>query len=140
MPAFSRHIDEEGAQFVSFKLVKDGSFNEAELIEALTNQSKAVNPLITGTRNVKDNLADFNAQIAANKRGIELLSNLIAEFSLTYVQAYMIYIQKNAESAVKTMLRELSLSQGLLEVDTLHTEDLMDDGSTIRLALTIDRG
>ena len=140
MPAFSRHIDEEGAQFVSFKLVKDGSFNEAELIEALTNQSKAVNPLITGTRNLKDNLADFNAQIAANKRGIELLSNLIAEFSLTYVQAYMIYIQKNAESAVRTMLRELSLSQGLLEVDTLHTEDLMDDGSTIRLALTIDRG
>jgi len=33
----------------------------------------------------------------------------------------------------------LSLSQGLDPVATIHAEDLMDDGSTIRLALTIDR-
>ena len=37
------------------------------------------------------------------------------------------------------MLRELSLSQGLDPIATIHTEDLMDDGSTIRLDLTIDR-
>ena len=92
MPAFSKHIDEEGAQFVSFKIVKNGVFNEEELTEVLTNQSKVVNPLITGTRNLKDNLADFKAQIAANKRGIELLHRLIQEYSLVYVQAYMIHI------------------------------------------------
>ena len=40
MPAFSKHIDEEGAQFVSFKIVKDGVFNEAELTEILMNQKK----------------------------------------------------------------------------------------------------
>ena len=37
------------------------------------------------------------------------------------------------------MLRELSLSQGLDEKYTILASDLMDDGSTIRLALTIDR-
>ena len=37
------------------------------------------------------------------------------------------------------MLTDLSLSRGLSPVDTIYTEDLMDDGSTIRLALTIDR-
>jgi 5-oxoprolinase (ATP-hydrolysing) len=37
------------------------------------------------------------------------------------------------------MLRELSLSQGLEPVATIYAEDLMDDGSTIRLAVTIDR-
>lgn len=37
------------------------------------------------------------------------------------------------------MLRELSLHHGLKEVDTVFAEDMMDDGSTIRLALTIDR-
>ena len=37
------------------------------------------------------------------------------------------------------MLRELSLKQGLDPIATIHTEDLMDDGSTIRLDLTIDR-
>ena len=70
MPAFSRHIEEEGAQFVGFKIVKDGVFNEAEVTSILNNQPKDVNPLITGTRNLKDNIADFKAQIAANNRGI----------------------------------------------------------------------
>ena len=92
MPAFSKHIEEEGAQFISFKIVKNGVFNENELVERLSNQPDRVNPLITGTRNLKDNIADFKAQIAANKRGIELLTALIQEYSLTYVQAYMIHI------------------------------------------------
>ena len=61
MPAFSKHIDEEGAQFESFKIVKDGVFNEKELTEVLTKQSNARNPEIKGTRNLKDNLADFKA-------------------------------------------------------------------------------
>ena len=92
MPAFSRHIEEEGAQFVGFKIVKDGVFNEAEVTNILNNQPKDVNTLITGTRNLKDNIADFKAQIAANNRGIQLLANLIEEYSLVYVQAYMLHI------------------------------------------------
>ena len=61
MPAFSKHIDEEGARFESFKIVKNGEFNEDELTEILTNQDKTQNPLITGTRNLVDNIADFKA-------------------------------------------------------------------------------
>ena len=37
------------------------------------------------------------------------------------------------------MLRELSLSRGLKPIDTVVAEDYMDDGSTIKLSLTIDR-
>ena len=37
------------------------------------------------------------------------------------------------------MLRELSLSRGLGPVGMVLADDLMDDGSTIRLALTINR-
>ena len=51
----------------------------------------------------------------------------------------MLFIQKNAEASVRQMLIELSLSRGLNSVATIRTEDVMDDGSTIRLALTIDR-
>ena len=61
MPAFSRCIEEEGAAFVSFKIVKDGKFNEDELTEHLCNQPKDQNALITGTRNLKDNISDFKA-------------------------------------------------------------------------------
>lgn len=37
------------------------------------------------------------------------------------------------------MLRDLSVREGLEEVDTLTAVDFMDDGTPIRLALTIDR-
>ncbi len=37
------------------------------------------------------------------------------------------------------MLISLSLSRGLKPVDTLYAEDFMDDGTPIRLRLTIDR-
>jgi 5-oxoprolinase (ATP-hydrolysing) len=37
------------------------------------------------------------------------------------------------------MLRELSSREGLAEKDTVYSEDSMDDGSRIKLALTIDR-
>lgn len=37
------------------------------------------------------------------------------------------------------MLKELSLSKNLMQIDTIIAEDSMDDGSTIKLALTINR-
>ena len=37
------------------------------------------------------------------------------------------------------MLCEFAASRGLPEVGTVTAEDQLDDGSTIRLAITIDR-
>ena len=51
----------------------------------------------------------------------------------------MLFIQRNAESWVRQMLKELSLQKKLPAIGTVLAEDLMDDGSTIRLALTINR-
>ena len=65
-------------------------------------------------------MADLRAQVAANNRGIGLVKSLISEYSLVYVQAYMKYIQENAELSVRQMLRELSLRQGLAPVDTVY--------------------
>jgi len=50
----------------------------------------------------------------------------------------MNYIQDNAESSVRSMLREISIRQGLKEIDTIHATERMDTGDTMRLALTID--
>jgi len=51
--------------------------------------------------------------VAANNRGIALVKALIEEYTLVYVQAYMKFIQDNAEASVRQMLRELSRKQGL---------------------------
>ena len=47
--------------------------------------------------------------------------------------------QENAEMAVRDMLRRFSTEHGLPEVGTVTAEDCMDDGTPIRLAVTIDR-
>lgn len=51
----------------------------------------------------------------------------------------MKHIQENAEASVRGMLRDFSLAQGLPEIGTVHGEDQMDDGTPIKLAVTIDR-
>ncbi len=50
-------------------------------------------PGISGTRNLSDNLSDLKAQVAANYRGISLVEELIAEYGLPTVIAYMHHIQ-----------------------------------------------
>ena len=94
---------------------------------------------MSGARNLADNISDLKAQVAANQRGIDLLLEMVEHYSLETVQAYMEHIQENAEQAVRSMLKDLSLRKGLAEIDSLEAEDHLDDGSPIRLKITINR-
>ncbi len=69
-----------------------------------------------------------------------LVKQLIQEYSLPYVQAQMRYIQQNAEASVRHMLKELvkkrpESKDGKLVVSAL---DFMDDGSQLKLTMTVD--
>lgn len=66
MPPHSKSLLEEGAQFKSFFLVRGGRFCEKEVIDAL--MAPALLPGSSGTRNLKDNISDLKAQIAANQK------------------------------------------------------------------------
>lgn len=137
MPPDSHSIFEEGAVFKSFKIVKGGVFQEEALIEKLMEPSKY--PGCSGTRNLHDNLSDLKAQVAANHKGIKLISSLIEEYSLPVVQAYMKYIQHNAEVAVREMLKDIAAKTKERTGKTvLSAEDHMDDGSRIKLTISID--
>lgn len=105
MPPHSSSLDQEGCAFKSFMLVEGDEFKEFELHEALTTPTGAKGA--TGTRNYPDNVADLKAQVAANQRGIHLVVELIESYGLDVVQAYMKYIQENAEVAVRDMLKEI---------------------------------
>jgi hypothetical protein len=48
-------------------------------------------------------------------------------------------LQDNAEQAVRGMLQAFSRDAGLSEVATVTAEDIMDDGTPICLAITVDR-
>ncbi|KAM8880771.1 5-oxoprolinase [Synchiropus picturatus] len=137
MPPHSTSLQQEGAVFISFKLVTGGVFQEEAVTEALMAPAKS--PGSSGTRNLHDNLSDLRAQVAANQRGSQLVGELIDCYGLAVVQAYMGYIQSNAELAVRDMLRDFAGRQrqqrGCLEVES---EDFMDDGTPIRLQVQIN--
>lgn len=137
MPPHSKSLSEEGASFKSFLIVDKGVFQEAETVRQLTTPTDA--PGAKGTRNLSDNLSDLRAQIAANQKGIMLVSELIDIYGLKVVQAYMHHIQNNAELAVRDMLREIA--RNAMEQtgrSILEAEERMDDGSPIKLKITID--
>lgn len=144
MPPFSKSIWEEGAAIKAFKLVEKGFFQEEGISKLLRFPSSDDSAFsIPGTRRLQDNLSDLHAQIAANQRGIALIKELIEQYGLETVQAYMNYVQDNAEEAVREMLKSVALrvsvpKSGEEDLLTIEEEDYMDDGSVIHLKLTID--
>lgn len=141
MPPFSKAIWEEGAAIKAFKLLERGVFQEERIINLLQSPTSDENSgyQVPGTRRLQDNLSDLRAQVAANQRGIVLIKELIEQYGFETVQSYMIHVQRNAEEAVREMLRSMATK---LEQETgssvIEEEDYMDDGSIIHLKLSIN--
>jgi len=123
MPPFSKSLDEEGILFDNFKLVAAGRFREAEVREKL-----AAGPY--PARNPDQNVADLKAQVAANEMGARELNNMVAQFGLETVHAYMAHVQSNAEEAVRRVID--ALSDGSFSLP-------LDNGAIIRVKITVDR-
>lgn len=140
MPPHSHWLAEEGVAVVSYKLVSRGRFMEEGLRRLLTEPGTRPGDLpgVTGSRNLADVVSDLKAQVAANTRGIALVRDLIAEYSLPVVTAYMGHIQAAAEAAVREMLRAFAARQGLGARGSVVAEDCMDDGTPLRLTVAID--
>jgi len=122
MPPFSTSIEQEGILFDNFLLTDGGQFREAELLEILTGGNYPA-------RNPQQNIADLQAQIAANEQGVKELLQMVERYGLATVGVYMRYIQENAAESVR---RAISVLQ-----DGQFTYPL-DDGSQIQVAITIN--
>uniref|UniRef100_A0A0W0FHD3 Putative Hydantoinase B/oxoprolinase n=1 Tax=Moniliophthora roreri TaxID=221103 RepID=A0A0W0FHD3_MONRR len=133
MPPTSTTIFEEGAHIKSFKLVQKGKHNRDGLIRHMVDVPASYEGT-SGTRCFRDVESDLKAQIAANRKGIELIYSMIEEYGLATVQEYMIHIRNNAELAVRSLLKRHASIYGA----KLHAIDYMDDGSPIELSITID--
>ncbi len=127
MPPFSKSLEEEGACIKTFKLVQNGEFQEEGIKKILKE---------AGARSISDNISDLKAQVAANQKGIVLLSELIESHSLETVQAYMQHLQNNASDSVRALLRSFC---GDKEEIKLQAKDYLDDGSEINLMLSVNK-
>ncbi len=123
MPPDSRTVEEEGVLIDNFKLVDGGRYREAETIALLSSGRYPA-------RNVKQNLADLRAQIAANEKGTQELHKMVEHFGLDVVNAYMGHVQDNAEEAVRRVIDVLKDGEFRYE---------MDNGGVICVRIEIDR-
>ncbi|SCU86070.1 LAMI_0D00276g1_1 [Lachancea mirantina] len=134
VPPNSRELYEEGAAIYSERLVREGSFDEA-LIRKLLVDEPAKYPGCSGSRKISDNISDLKAQIAANTKGIQLIGKLMRDFGIDVIVKYMVAIQENASTTVKQALKQLAEHFG---ATVFEGEDFMDDGSLIKLKLSLD--
>ncbi|HIK29124.1 MAG: hydantoinase B/oxoprolinase family protein [Oscillatoriaceae bacterium SKW80] len=123
MPPNSTTIEEEGILLDNFLLVREGKFREKELLELLTSGKYPA-------RNTNQNIADLQAQIAANERGVQELVKMVEHYGLETVQAYMGFVQDNAEEAVRRAID--NLKDGEFSYP-------MDNGGKIKVKITINR-
>ena len=122
-PANSTHIKEEGVLIDNFTLVSKGIFLENEIHDLL---SLAEYP----ARNIKQNIADLKAQVAAAEKGSQELLKVIKHYGLEVVHAYMTHVQDNAEESVRRVLDVLS--------DSSFTYK-MDDGHQVSVSISVDK-
>jgi 5-oxoprolinase (ATP-hydrolysing) len=123
MPPHSVTVEQEGVLLDNVQLVDRGEFRESELLDLLSAGNYPV-------RNSTQNLADLQAQIAANKRGVQELHRMVEHYGLAMVQAYMQHVQDNAEESVRRVIDVLK--DGSFTYQT-------DGGSQIQVNITIDR-
>lgn len=140
MPPNSTKLWQEGAVFKSMKIVENNFFKENEIVEAFQAPAKFTG--CSGSRNIKDNISDLKAQVAANNKGIELIKQLINEYKLEVVLAYMKHIQNTAEQSVRNLMKEISAKTNndpTKKFVKLKDEEYMDDGSIIKLSVKINK-
>jgi 5-oxoprolinase (ATP-hydrolysing) len=121
MPPDSKTVDEEGVLIDNFLLVEEGRLREKETVALLSSGKYPV-------RNVQQNLADLQAQIAANEKGVQALREMVAHFGLEVVRAYMRHVQANAEESVRRVIGVLQDGEFALP---------LDNGALIRVKIRI---
>ncbi|HJT61493.1 MAG TPA: hydantoinase B/oxoprolinase family protein, partial [Burkholderiales bacterium] len=121
MPPGSKVVEEEGVLIDNFLLVEAGRFRERETVALLTSGNYPV-------RNVQQNIADLQAQIAANEKGVQELRRMVEHFGLEVVRAYMGHVQDNAEESVRRVIGVLN--DGSFEYP-------LDNGAVIKVSITI---
>jgi 5-oxoprolinase (ATP-hydrolysing) len=133
MPSNSTSIEEEGILFDNFQLVKSGEFCEVETLSLLTSSEYPA-------RNPAQNIADLQAQIAANACGEKELQRMVSHYGAATVQAYMGFVRDNAELSIRKAIAKLvkEKGKGKKEKDERSFVYPVDNGSQIVVSVSLD--
>jgi len=123
MPSTSTHIDEEGVLIDNFAIVSNGVFQENKVMELLTEGRYPA-------RNPQQNIADLQAQLAANQQGIRQIQKTVEHYGIRTVIRYLRFVRENAASSVRRLLDHLSDGEFRYELDS---------GEAICVRISVDR-
>lgn len=126
MPPDSTNLAEEGVLIRNFAVIdRDGEHFEA--LEELLRSGPYP------SRSPAENIADIQAQIAANRRGLSELERLMEQYGTKTTAAYMVHIQEAAAAKTRDCLRRLG--------DGVYTfEDFHDNGARISVRIEVTNG
>lgn len=123
MPPHATRLDEEGVVFRGTRIVHGGRFDEDTVRSVLGSGPHPA-------RRPAENIADLQAQVAANQTGVGLLEVLCQELGVAAVQTHMAHVQAHAAHAVRSAIARLPFEHASFE-------DITDDG--LRIAVTLRR-
>ncbi len=126
MPPGSRTLSDEGVVIRHFRLVEGGVSREDALRRLL---AEGPHP----SRAPAENIADINAQVAADNLGARQLLGMVERYGRDAVQAYMGHIRRAARNKLRRAL--LAFEEG-----ERRFADALDDGSPLAVRVAIRRG
>jgi 5-oxoprolinase (ATP-hydrolysing) len=122
-PPFSKTLEDEGVVIDNLLLVSAGKLREKEFRDVLANARYPA-------RSPDQNVADIQAQIAANNTGVAALNGIIARYGWNVVESYMGFVKDNAEAAIRRVIGKLQ--DGVFDY-------VMDDGTALKVKITVDQ-
>ena len=123
MPALSRTIAEEGLLLDNEHFLRQGQLDQRQWLQRFQQGDWPV-------RNPPQLLADLQAQVAANRYGVDALLQLIAKQGQAPVLAYMAHAQAHGAECVRRVVARLHDGQHRVELDS---------GAVIAVQVRIDR-
>ena len=123
MPPGARSLAEEGVVIPPMHLVKAGVSRLEDFRRVLTDASWP-------TRQPEDNLADIQAQIAANHRGAEAIAALAAHDGPDQLEHAMAALTRRAHDRTIAALKRFA-------GQTLRATEALDDGSPINVSISV---
>ncbi|HEX2732942.1 MAG TPA: hydantoinase B/oxoprolinase family protein, partial [Polyangiaceae bacterium] len=124
MPPWSETLEQEGVVLAGLRLVQNGQLLREQILERLTRASYPA-------RAPEQNMADLEAQIAANQLGVQLVNELIDTRGLELLQGYTRFLEDYAASRIAALRQQLGKGR-------FDFSDCLDDGTQLAVQIEVD--
>jgi len=126
MPPAAANLAEEGVVISPTRLVAGGESRLPEVERILTESPYP-------TRRLGDNLADLEAQLAANRRGQGLLESLLADHGADRIRQQLAHLETQSRDTLAEHLDAVGFREG-------SATEKLDDGTPIAVSLRREAG